>query len=91
MDRNCVVTGELFPFEFTADFSTFIKVCWSKCYGLDGECGGVGGRCLWHWLVFEDWMDAEWVGGASVGCTVRLMVDSSIWGEIGVVWMGGRI
>ena len=26
MDRNCVVTGELFPFEFTADFSTFIKV-----------------------------------------------------------------
>ena len=25
MDRHCVVTGELFPFEFTADFSTYIK------------------------------------------------------------------
>lgn len=26
MDRNCVVTGELFPFEFEAEFSTYIKV-----------------------------------------------------------------
>lgn len=46
MDRNCVVTGELFPFEFRADFSTFIKVGGSKCYGLDGECAGLRGRCF---------------------------------------------
>lgn len=34
MDRNCVVTGELFPFEFTADFSTYIKVRRSLGIGL---------------------------------------------------------
>lgn len=33
MDRDCVVTGERFPFEFKAEFSTYIKVC--VCVQLD--------------------------------------------------------